>query len=96
MADLGPALLGCKRPLAAGTKMIQGGYLSFMKLRTRKFIGTFGTVFYMIVYALVIMAIGGNFIVGHGAMIELPFYILAGLGWLPIAMMIIRWMSKPD
>lgn len=67
-----------------------------MKLRTRKAIGTFATVFFMILYALVIGALGGHYVIGAGIVFELPFYILAGLGWLPAVMMIIRWMSKPD
>lgn len=67
-----------------------------MKLRFRKLIGTVATVLFLIVYALIAMAIGGMLIVGRGVPLELPFYILAGLGWLPVAMWIIRWMSKPD
>jgi Protein of unknown function (DUF2842) len=72
------------------------GYQAQMKLRTRKLIGTISTVVFMSVYALVLMALGGKYVVGNGLLVELPFYILAGLGWLPGAMAIIRWMSKPD
>lgn len=67
-----------------------------MTIRTRKFIGTFAMLFWLVFYALVVMAVGGQYVVGHGLLIELPFYILAGLAWLPVAMIIIRWMSKPD
>lgn len=67
-----------------------------MTIRTRKFIGTFAMLFWLVSYALVVMAVGGQYVVGHGILIELPFYILAGLAWLPVAMIIIRWMSKPD
>jgi len=67
-----------------------------MTIRTRKFIGTFAMLFWLVFYALVVMAVGGQYVVGHGILIELPFYILAGLAWLPVAMIIIRWMSKPD
>ncbi|MFT3671852.1 DUF2842 domain-containing protein [Aestuariivirga sp.] len=67
-----------------------------MTIRTRKFIGTFAMFFWLVFYALVVMAVGGQYVVGHGILIELPFYILAGLAWLPVAMIIIRWMSKPD
>ena len=67
-----------------------------MKLRTRKLLGTIYTIVFIIIYALIVMAIGGLFIVGRGLMYELPFYILGGFGWLPVAMVIIRWMSKPD
>ena len=67
-----------------------------MTQRTRKAIGTAGTVLFIILYALVMMAVGGEFAVGRGMAIELPFYIVAGCLWLPVVMAIIRWMSKPD
>lgn len=67
-----------------------------MTMRTRKAIGTIATVAFLIAYALVMMAVGGMLVVGRGMVFELPFYILSGLGWLPVVMLIIRWMSKPD
>jgi hypothetical protein len=67
-----------------------------MKLRQRKLIGTIATVLFIIVYSLVTMAVGGIYVVGSGVLIELGFFIIAGFGWIPIAMFIIRWMSKPD
>ena len=71
-------------------------YSAAMTMRTRKAIGTIATVAFLIAYALVMMAVGGMLVVGRGMVFELPFYILAGLGWLPVVMLIIRWMSKPD
>ena len=67
-----------------------------MKLRTRKFIGTLATVGFLIVYSLVAMAVGGQVAVGHGLLVELPFYIIAGFLWLPVVMAIVRWMARPD
>ena len=67
-----------------------------MKLRTRKAIGTFLTVGWLTVYCLIMMAIGGILVVGRGMTLELPFYLIAGLGWVPVEMWIIKWMSKPD
>jgi len=67
-----------------------------MKQRTRKAIGTFATVAFLIVYSLVAMAVGGILVVGKGMLFELPFYIVAGVLWLPVVMMLIRWMAKPD
>ena len=72
------------------------GYHPGMKLRTRKLFGTIATVVYLTVYCLIAMALGGRLVVGYGIAMELPFYIIAGIGWLPIEMMIIKWMSKPD
>lgn len=67
-----------------------------MSQRQRKFLGMIACVIYLIAYCLIIMAIGGQFIVGSHGAFELAFYAFAGFAWLPIAMMIIRWMSKPD
>jgi hypothetical protein len=67
-----------------------------MKLRTRKAVGTFATILFLIVYALILMVLGGKYVVGYGTFVEMPFYLLAGLGWLPCVMAIIRWMSRPD
>jgi Protein of unknown function (DUF2842) len=67
-----------------------------MKLRARKALGTFLTVVWIIVYSLVMMAVGGVLVVGRGMALELPFYIIAGLGWVPVEMWIIKFMSRPD
>ncbi len=71
-------------------------YHDYMRLRTRKFVGIIATVTYMTIYALVAMAIGGHFVVGGGLVKELLTFIVLGLLWIPGAMIIIRWMSKPD
>ena len=67
-----------------------------MKQRTRKAIGTFATVLFLIVYSLVAMAVGGQLVIGRGLVFELPFYIVAGALWLPVVMALIKWMAKPD
>lgn len=67
-----------------------------MTQRTRKAIGTFATVLFLIVYSLVAMAVGGDIAVGRGLAVELLFYAVAGVLWLPVVMAIIRWMSKPE
>ncbi|CAN5515340.1 hypothetical protein BH10PSE7_BH10PSE7_01200 [soil metagenome] len=65
-----------------------------MTLRQRKFIGMVAIVAFLIVYCLVLMAVGGIFIVGYPLPVELVFYILAGIAWMPVVMTIIRWMSR--
>ena len=71
-------------------------YSSPMKQRSRKALGTIATVVFLITYSLVAMALGGQLVVGRGLLYELPFYIVAGVLWLPVVMSIIRWMVKPD
>lgn len=67
-----------------------------MKIRQRKFVGLVATIAFLVVYALIAMAIGGQYVVGYGAAIELPAFILLGIGWIPVVMVLIRWMSRPD
>lgn len=67
-----------------------------MTLRQRKFIGMVAIVTFLIVYCLVAMAIGGMVAVGLPLPLEIGFFILAGIGWLPVVMVIIRWMSRPS
>jgi hypothetical protein len=67
-----------------------------MRIRQRKFVGIVATIVFLVAYALIAMGIGGQYVVGHGAAIELPAFILLGIGWIPVAMVLIRWMSRPD
>lgn len=67
-----------------------------MTIRTRKAVGTLATVAFIIIYALAAMTVGGEWAVGHGPAVELAFYVIAGVLWLPVVMSIIRWMAKPD
>ena len=83
-------------PLGRRDSGIPLHYMTLMKIRTRKFIGIILTVGFMAIYSLVMMAFGGVFILGHGRLFELAFYIIGGLAWLPVEMAIIKWMSKPD
>lgn len=85
--------MGRKRPLAAPD---QCPYKHLMNIRTRKAVGTVATVLWLTIYALIAMAIGGQFVVGSGLAAELLFYVVAGLVWIPVAMLIIKWMTRPD
>ena len=67
-----------------------------MKLRTRKAIGTFLTVLWITIYCLIVGTVGAIMVVGRGMTLELPFYVIAGFGWVPVEMWIIKWMSRPD
>jgi hypothetical protein len=84
---------GRKRPLAAPRP---SPYKRLMNIRTRKAIGIIATLLWLTFYALIAMAIGGQYVVGGGLAAELLFYGAAGVAWIPVAMLIIRWMSRPD
>jgi hypothetical protein len=66
-----------------------------MTLRQRKFIGMVAIVAFLIVYCLIAMAIGGMVAVGLPMPLEIGFFVIAGIAWLPVVMMLIRWMSRP-
>lgn len=66
-----------------------------MTLRQRKFLGMIAIVTFLIVYCLIAMAIGGMVAVGLPLPLEIGFFVIAGIAWLPVVMMIIRWMSRP-
>jgi hypothetical protein len=66
-----------------------------MTLRQRKFIGMVAIVIFLIAYCLIAMAVGGMAAVGLPMLLEIGFFIIAGIAWLPVVMMIIRWMSRP-
>lgn len=60
----------------------------------RSFIGTIAFVVYVAIYILIAMAIGARYLAdSHGAA-QFVFYVVAGLGWLPGAMVIVAWMAK--
>ena len=64
--------------------------------RTRKLIGIFVFVTFLTVYALIAMTIGVRYLSMVHGIWHFLFYAVAGLAWLPGAMMIISWMAKAD
>jgi len=66
-----------------------------MTVRLRKLIGVVATVMFLVAYCLIAMAIAGDLLVGQNAAVQLVGYVVAGVAWLPGAMAIIRWMSRP-
>lgn len=64
--------------------------------RTRKLIGTFVFLAFLIVYSLIAMAIGARYLSTVHGIWQFLFYAFAGLAWLPGAMAIISWMAKAD
>jgi hypothetical protein len=68
-----------------------------MRIRARKLLGIIATVSFLTIYCLVAMMIGNAIIVRNvGGLAEAAFFLLAGLAWLPPAMLLVRWMRRPD
>lgn len=64
--------------------------------RQRRLAGVFLTVSFLIAYVLVAMAVAGDYAVGSGLFVELAAFVLLCIAWVPVVMLIIRWMSRPS
>jgi len=67
-----------------------------MNPRLRKLIGMIVMVTFVIVYALVAMALAqARPIQEASGLIKGLFYVIAGLGWVLPIMPLIKWMERP-
>ncbi len=66
-----------------------------MNPRLKKLIGALVMVLFVIVYALLIMALAPRLLTGASKMVEMAFYLVAGLAWVLPLLPLIRWMEKP-
>lgn len=67
-----------------------------LSIRTRKLIGTFVLVFYVIIYSLVAMTLAARLLPGTSGVLQMVFYVVAGLVWIFPLMPLIKWMQRPD
>jgi hypothetical protein len=67
-----------------------------MRQRSRKFFGTIVLVAFISVYALTAMTIAAAKLPGSHGLVQLLFYIVAGLVWVVPAAILVRWMQRPD
>ena len=67
-----------------------------MPLRLRKFIGAILLIILVVTWALVAMALAQSPAIKANGLIEVIYYVVAGLAWVLPAMPLVRWMSRPD
>lgn len=67
-----------------------------MTVRNRKFVGAIALLMFLTVYALAAMMAAVVLQVSASKVVELIYYPIAGLLWLPPAMWLVRWMQRPD
>ena len=67
-----------------------------MRIRTRKFIGTFALLALVTVWALLAMAFAQFALRSANGYVAAAFYVIAGFGWALPAMPLIAWMVRPD
>jgi hypothetical protein len=66
-----------------------------MTARTAKLIGTIALIAFIAIYALLAMLVAVVLQVNTSKVVELAFYIVAGLLWVVPAGAIIWWMERP-
>jgi hypothetical protein len=67
-----------------------------MRIRTRKLIGAFGLLALVVVWSLAAMALAQSALTNINGWIAAVYYVVAGLGWVLPAMLLVKWMARPD
>jgi len=67
-----------------------------MTIRTRKLIGTFGLLLLVTVWSLLAMALAQSVLTDINGLVAAIYYVVAGLGWVLPAMLLVKWMARPD
>jgi len=67
-----------------------------MPMRWRKLLGAIMLIVLVLTWVLLAMAIAQSTAVKANGIVEVIYYVVAGLGWVLPAMPLIRWMSRPD
>jgi hypothetical protein len=66
-----------------------------MSMRMRKLIGTVGLLLLVAGWSLIAMALAQSVLTNINGYVAAIYYVVAGLGWVPPAMLLVRWMAKP-
>jgi hypothetical protein len=67
-----------------------------MPIRLRKLVGAVVLIVLLVTWALVAMALAQSPVIKANGLIEVIYYVVAGLGWVLPAMPLVRWMSRPN
>jgi len=67
-----------------------------MTIRVRKLIGTFALFALAVTWSLVAMALAQSVLIDINGFVAAIYYVVAGLGWVPPAMLLVKWMVRPD
>ena len=67
-----------------------------MPIRIRKLIGGIALIILVVGWSLVAMVIAQLPVIKANGVVELIYYVVAGLGWVLPAMPLIKWMMGPQ
>jgi len=66
-----------------------------MHVRTRKLIGSVVLLLFLLVYAVAVASIGAGRITEASPLVQLLYFVVAGLAWVLPAGLLLRWMARP-
>jgi len=66
-----------------------------MPIRLRKLIGAFALIILVTAWSLIAMALAQLPVIKANGLVEVIYYVLAGLGWILPGMVLVKWMSRP-
>ena len=64
-----------------------------MSIRLRKLIGGVALIVLVVAWALIAMALAQLPAIKANGLVEVIYYVVAGLGWVLPAMPLVKWMS---
>lgn len=67
-----------------------------MNASTRKLLGTFALLIFLVIYVLAAMGVAIALQVNASRLTELAYCVLAGTLWVPVAGWLISWMYKEN
>ncbi|MCA0404683.1 MAG: DUF2842 domain-containing protein [Proteobacteria bacterium] len=65
-----------------------------MNPRVKKLIGTIVMLVFVVLYVVVVSAIAPAVLKGASKLVEMGFYVVAGVAWAFPLMPLIKWMEK--
>jgi hypothetical protein len=66
-----------------------------MTIRIRKLIGTVALLVLVAVWSLIAMTLAQSVLTNINGFVAAIYYVVAGLGWVLPAMLLVKWMAKP-
>ena len=67
-----------------------------MPIRLRKLIGAVVLIVLVVTWALVAMALAQFPAIKANGVVEVIYYVVAGMGWVLPGMLVVKWMMRRD
>mgnify|MGYP001309579715 CR=1 FL=1 len=62
----------------------------------RKLAAHFGLILLLVVYSLLVMVFATSTLPSVGGLTSFLFYAVAGMAWVPLAILILKWGYRPS